>query len=277
MKKATKVTFILALIFMIAGFVFCGIGAATGGTWKDFARMVHDDRFAFSWDWDADGTTSEDHQVYSYEASEVKGLDVSLAAGAFLVKRSSNDKVEVQVESNGAKVQMKLNDGVLTIVDKDGWKGINFGIIRDYRADVTVFLPEGMTLDSVDIEVEAGDAVVEAGVLTANEAALHVNAGSLEFNGTVYGDLEADCDVGDLQFYGTVHGNVEADCAVGDITFRLSGNEKDYNYSTSCAVGSIDVGNLSMSGFDKEHNVDNGAPYDMVLNCDVGSITVDFE
>lgn len=276
MKKTTKVVFITALIFMTAGFIFCGIGAATGGTWKDFAKMAHDGRFAFSLgsdNWDNDGT----NEVNYYNASYVKGLDVSVDAGTLTVKKSNNEKVEVRVESNDAKVKMKLENGVLTIADEDGWHGIHFGIMTDYHVKVTIFLPEGMTLDSVDINVDAGDAVIEEGVLTTNEAVLNVNAGRMEFHGTVNGDLEADCDVGDLEVYGTVNGNIEAICDVGDITIHLTGNEKDYNYSTSCDVGSIDVGEMSMSGFGEEHNIDNGALYDMILNCDVGSITVDFE
>lgn len=275
MKKTTKVVFILALIFMIAGFVFCGIGAATGGTWKDFSRMIHDGNFAFSWDWDNDGTTAGESEVYYYDASKVRGLDASVDAGTLTVKKSNNEKVEVRVESNDAEVEIELNDGVLTIEDTDDW---HIGFINDYHVEITIALPEGMTLDFVDINVDAGDAVVEAGILTTNRAALNVDAGDLEFNGVINGNLEADCNVGDLEINGTVNGNVEAVCDVGDITIYLTGSEEDYNYRTSCDVGSIEVGDdMSMSGFDKEHTVDNGAVYDMVLSCDVGSITVEFE
>ena len=58
---------------------------------------------------------------------------------------------------------------------------------------------------------------------------------------------------------------------------KLTGEQQDYNYSLSCDVGSIKVGDISVSGLGREKEIDNDADYDMDVSCDVGNIDVIFE
>ena len=119
-------------------------------------------------------------------------------------------------------------------------------------------MPEQLELEELSVEVGAGNIDIKEGLLTTAYASLDVDAGNLDFAGEVKGDLDANCNVGNMEL-------------------KLTGEQQDYNYSLSCDVGSIKVGDISVSGLGREKEIDNDADYDMDVSCDVGNIDVIFE
>ena len=127
-----------------------------------------------------------------------------------------------------------------------------------HRLQVVIEVPEQLELEELSVEVGAGNIDIKEGLLTTAYASLDVDAGNLDFAGEVKGDLDANCNVGNMEL-------------------KLTGEQQDYNYSLSCGVGSIKAGDISVAGLGRDDEIDNGADYDMDINCDVGNIDVIFE
>ena len=148
-----------------------------------------------------------------------------------------------------------MEDGTLTISENSHAVYWGDGV---HRLQVVIEVPEQLELEELSVEVGAGDIDIKEGLLTTAYASFEVDAGNLDFAGEVKGDLDADCNVGNMEL-------------------KLTGGQQDYNYSLSCGVGSIKAGDISVAGLGRDDEIDNGADYDMDINCDVGNVDVIFE
>ena len=238
MKKALKIIFGIALGCFLLGCVVLGIGIATGGTMREFVEAVQNNKFAFHWD------------VTDWEGQD-KGTD-STEETAF----APEDVKSLDID---------MDAGMLKVVKGKG-KEIKV-ITTSKNAEVETALEDGTltisenfhaALEELSVEVGAGDIDIKEGLLTTAYASFDVDAGNLDFAGEVKGDLDADCNVGNMEL-------------------KLTGGQQDYNYSLSCGVGSIKAGDISVAGLGRDDEIDNGADYDMDINCDVGNVDVIFE
>ena len=258
MKKAIKIIFGIALGCFVLGCVVLGIGIATGGTMREFVEAVKSNKFAFHWDitdWESQdkGTTSTEETTFAPE--DVKSLDIDMDAGILKVVKGEGKEIKVITTSKNAEIETSLEDGTLTISENSHTTYWGNGV---HRLQVVIEVPEQLELEDLSVEVGAGDIDIREGLLTTAYASVDVDAGNLDFAGEVKGDLDASCNVGNLEL-------------------KLIGEQQDYNYSLSCDVGSIKVGDISVSGLGREKEIDNDADYDMDVSCDVGNIDVKFE
>ena len=326
MKTFTKVCLILAGTLAGAGVVFCIIGGAMGASFGKIGNMSRNDwgigwldTFGGWFRWDEDefeafeDYLSEDPPVpsiensdgavtYVYTADEIKNirnLDIDIKAGTLKILESKDGQIHLAVDANGGSVKQGINGSTFTV--KDTTKGLfgGWGLFgwRDKGVKVVLYLPADMDFEQIEIDVSAG-AVDTTGIeLTAGDAGLSVDAGSLKVGTfTVSRKLEADtgagevrigeltaeeveldCGVGEMDIRGTVSGNIKADCGVGELDITLHGEEESFNYILDCGVGDVRIGKSSYTSLGKKKKIDNNAEKTMNLDCGVGSIKVKYE
>lgn len=326
MKTFTKVCLILSGTLAGVGVIFCIIGGAMGASFGKIGNVSRTN-WGIGWldtigdwfDWDEDDFEafedylSEDSSVtsiensdgattYVYAADEIKNirnLDIDIKAGTLKILESEDEQIHLLVDANGGSVKQGINGSTFTV--KDTTRGLfgGWGIFgwRDKGVKVVLYLPEDMNFDQLEIDVSAGEVDTTGSELTAKEADLSVDAGSLRVGvlnvsqkleadtgaGEVrIGELtaeevELDCGVGEMDIQGTISGNIKADCGVGELHITLNGEEESFNYVLDCGIGDVKIGNSSYTSLGKKKEIDNNAEKTMNLDCGVGSIKVKYE
>ena len=284
MKKGTKGMLIAVGAFAVAGVGFCigGISVAaveTGGNVFDQAgQLLQDNDYPLAglihWgnaqyhssdiDWDAlDGNT--------VDMDFASDLEISLKYDELLIQEYDGDKIRVNV-ANDAKndVVVKETSGKITITDTRS------GNVKK-KKQIKVIVPSGKDFDTVSLGVDMGTIDLECD-LKVQELSVEVGAGEFSGYGNItaaYCDLQVgagtiDIDQIDVQ-------KLNADCGAGEIDMVVTGKEKDYNYDLSRGMGEINLEDSEYSGIGIEKNISNeGARKDMVLECGMGEIDVEF-
>ncbi len=228
----------------------------------------------------------------SYEVSihEIESLDIKVGAGELVLTSNSEltDIVRIDVKGVG-ECAYDVKDGVLYL---DGFNQIigDSGVI----GEIEVYIPEGMTFNEVKVEVGAG--TIELDKMNANtlEASIgagemiieqmdaqmfsaKIGAGSLQTEDVSTVDAELDVSLGECIFEGSITGNLEAECDMGNLELTLNGKQEDHNYAIDCKAGNIDIENWNAAGFMADKEIDNGVTSNFEISCNMGNITIEFE
>ena len=127
----------------------------------------------------------------------------------------------------------------------------------------------------VELEVSAGTIIWSD--LTANELDVDMAAGAVNGEKTVImGCTDIDMKAGAVTLGGVLGTEVDISVSAGKITLDLTHVMEDYNYDLSCAGGSIKIGDESIEGLAKDREIDNGAGYDMDVECSAGAVEINF-
>lgn len=331
MKKFTKGCLITALVMLIIGFVIVGVGALFGGfrqldgrvTRIPFLFRVNDDgsvNFGFFRDNDIDWsryenwqrfTGSKDEREFSLTADTLQELYIEVGACNLYIKESEDEHVRLAIDGDTDKFRYQVEDGSLRIVRKAS-KGVN---VSYKTADkVYLYLPEGTTLDSVDIELGAG--TMDSIALATGDANIEVGAGALDIDGLTVNDTavlsvgagqirlkELSCDtvsmdigagqlniddaailkktsidlgMGSVNIGGIISGNLDVDCSMGEVILDMDDAEEDHNYEIDCSMGNVKVGSHSYSGLGSVQKINNGSSSDFNIDCSMGNVTIKF-
>ena len=322
MKKFTKVCLILAGTLAGIGVILSIVGGAMGAS---LGRINGRDRTGSNpaWvdaisDWlcwdeeDAEALEdyiSEEGQVTSIENSDgavtyvysreeiskVKNLDIDIKAGSLKILESDDEQMHLIVDARGGSVKKGINGDTFLVKDttKEIWDWFRW----QKGVKVVLYLPADMKFERLGIDVNAGEVNMTGAELTAKEADLSVDAGSLkagtlnvtreleadtgagelQIDALTAGEVELDCGVGEMNISGTVNGDLTADCGVGELNLTISDVEESFNYIIDCGVGDVKLGDTSYSSLGKKKKIDNNAEKTMNLDCGVGSIRVKYE
>lgn len=322
MKKFTKVCLILAGTFAGIGVILCIVGGAMGAS---FGKINYENSMGknpawvdaisdwFCWD-EEDMEASEDYmleeeQVTSIENSDgavtyiyaqeemerIQNLDIDIKAGSLKILESDDEQIHLIVDANGGNVKKGINGD--TFIVKDMTKEIWSFFRWQKGVKVVLYLPADMEFKQLSIEVNAGEVNTSAVELTAEEADLSVDAGSLKIGtlkvnrelevDTGAGEVqieeltaekvELDCGVGEMNISGTITGDITADCGVGELNLTVFDDEESFNYIIDCGVGDVKLGATSYTSLGKKKKIDHNAEKTMKLDCGVGSIRVKYE
>ena len=232
--------------------------------------------------------------------SEVKGLvlEVGYAECAVVEVATETVTVEAVVDAENAdKYFCSLESGVLQVEAYEANKKIsltdkNRSAIE--KQEVTIYVPCGMKLDTLELSVGAGTARLKNASTVYGKADIEVGAGKLEAVAlNVAGNIcievgagnasianltaataDIECGVGKMSVKGTVAGDCNIECGVGNIEMYLDAAESDYNYDIDCGIGSVYIngskrGGLLASSADMAHA---GAKGTIKLQCGIGKI-----
>lgn len=227
------------------------------------------------------------------EKTLIEGQAVKIATevgGCSLKFETSDDGMIYMEASNVEKLQTYVQDGTLMIRGKK----TKFTNISDSQSmKVTVYLPAGQTFENMELDLGAGaldlnavsaDQVkidVGAGSFTStglqtNDLDINVGMGAVKLKEMQAGEMEASVGMGAFSFDGTLLGDGKFECAMGSIDGVLNGDEKDFNYDVSGAMGEVKVGTTGAKGLAKDWKQDNGSNKTITLECSMGSAKIGF-
>lgn len=271
------------------------------GDWfGDVADDWSDGISDFADDW-SDGFDIHDSTIFESGYDILKGnvekyslgngftdLDMDVGGCRLETRYSGDDSFYLEAKKIG-KLQGYVKGSTLYIKSVNNvnhWDDTKNGTI-------ILYIPQGYTFDSVDIELGAG--VMKLQELKAQETQLEVGAGQIivekilseELKATVgMGDieldsmsahiLEAEIGMGSLVAKGQIGHSVDVVCSMGSVDMTLSGSQKEYNYQVESAMGSVELGGMSFSGLGQEQYIDNGADKDIKVECSMGGIVIKF-
>ena len=295
MKKFMKGCAIAALIFLALGI---GLAVAAGtvrgrATITKVVETVTGGRVSlnfdslFSWGMQVRDDLTDSLPELDYDIDDATSFNNSYEEYKGDVQFSGDDSFYVEASDCG-KFQAYLENGTLYIRTTTssrswGWKG----------SQVKLYVPEGCHFKKADIDLGAGE--MEFGALDAERIMLgvgagrivvddlraealemEIGAGQIEIKEIMVKSLEAEADAGELLVSGSVEGDVDVSCAVGNVELNLAGSQQDFNYRLEGAMGNIDLGSESYSGFGMSKQFDNGAEKNIKVECSAGNITIRF-
>lgn len=263
--------------------VLFSINAATDGEWFP----AFDGDFVIT-DGEVKGLMVEDTS-YVIPIADVKKMEVSIGAGELTVEEKgvADGNIDIDVTTFGKWEYHIEGDTLYINAFNEVAQTLNAG-------EIAVAIPENAYFEKVEIKVGAGvleltdvnakevkakigagEAILEA--VEAESFIAEINAGELTAKNISCIDAELEVDLGECIFEGSISGNLEADCDLGNPEMDLTGSEKEHNYVVECDAGNIDLNDRSLSGVSAEKVIDNGAESNYEIKCGLGNITVEFE
>ena len=177
-------------------------------------------------------------------------------------------------------------------------KGTRDFFVKTGEHSVTLYIPEGVDFEEVEIELGAGkgiitdltageiDIQVGAGKLsceniTTDKLDIEIGAGKMDFEDCAVQDISLDVGAGKLNYEGTIDGDAEVSCAVGKATLVLDGAYEDFDYNFDVAAGNFNIikedgTQVSYDGI-ADNRLDNEADKKMNIDCAVGKLEIQFE
>lgn len=165
-------------------------------------------------------------------------------------------------------------------------------ILRGQGDDLFVIInvPEGHKFKKVDLKTggrgiegkylkkrkKYEGTLIEMDSLSAGELKAQAEIGTIKIEDGDIASLEVSSQVGTFEFQGTVSGNIEAECTAGEVCMELDELKEDFNYEVECSVGAVTIGEESIAHLAGRKDIDNGAERKMKLDCEVGAIQVSF-
>lgn len=136
---------------------------------------------------------------------------------------------------------------------------------------------DGLHADGA-VSLETGAGKLNVGKLSCDTADVSAGAGKVVIDDAMVAkDAGIEIGMGSIEFTGTVEGNLAAECSMGNILMSLRDAETDHNYSIDCAMGTVRIGGSSYSGMASERNIDHSSTSNYTIECSMGTVALDFE
>lgn len=253
-----------------------------GATWDevDDDLVIHAFNIgSLDLDSDYDYGESADVPDSAEDYSGVTELDVDVTGISLQLLPSGDGVLRVETKDMDSRLEYRCRqDGkTLEIETTDSLRIINR--IKDNAATVWVYLPQEQ-LKKIDISNQAGEVYAED--VNAEKFSLDVGAGEAELTGFAVQKADFSCGVGEITGMGTISDRADLSCGVGEIDLTLEGKRTDYSCEVSCGIGEVNVDGRHFSGIgmdqgDGEHDGEHGGDRKLVIDCGVGSVSVNFE
>lgn len=240
-----------------------------GVVWKQIDKniVINED------DEDVDFDSAYDIFDGDVEKYQVAGdvIDLKIMAGGCRLKMmTSEDDSFYAAAEDVDKFQCYAEDDCLyvkTSRNVSTWNDSDSGVI-------VLYVPEGHVFDKVDMELGAGQLVVDD--VKAKKVDLEVGAGQIVIDSMQTDECDIEVGMGEVVVTDARIDNVDAKVGMGSIEILLSGREEDYNYSVAVAAGSVSIGKTEYSGLGQKKTINNNADKKINLDCAMGEISVKF-
>lgn len=309
MKKSTKNILLVGTISFAIGLVLCCIATFFGasrvfaslaesgdivGFQAPYVWMRNNDFFwdgNISWsDWDDFGGTvisagqkGEDITIAS--GNEIQELEIDCGAAKIVIYESGDEGIHL-INNSNTKLKYSQTGSSLLIMCK-GRKN-NTGTIE-------LYLPNGMSLD--DMELELGAGVIESNVavkannlnvdvgagmvtltdISAGKAEFSIGAGQMTVKGESYvGDMNADLAAGQFMYEGSIYKEGDISVAMGEAVLWLDEKEEEYTIDVSIGAGNVTLGSRNLSAAMYDGSFGQGER-ELNLDCAMGNVTVTFD
>lgn len=182
--------------------------------------------------------------------TSIHTLQLNVGGGVLELTESGDNHFYLSGKEYG-KLQYEVEDGILNLVSAKS-SGSAQTIAE---GKVVLAIPAGTNFARVSLELAAGAVNVDS--LTANQMNLELSMGTLEISQLKV--QEADLNV-----------------SMGELKVNLVGQQSDYDYKISSAMGKVLLGSTEYSGAASGEKLDNGTGRQIELECSIGNITVGF-
>lgn len=261
-------------------------------------------------DWEGSREAGDDSEKITYPKDEVKNLKLSMDACYLDIYTADSEDIELIINKNNGEVKYGLDGDTLKLVDKHrNTKVWDFDMKNVPR--IKLYLPKDIQLEDADLEMgvsyfssiplEAEKITLNAGAgectiegFTAEKADVIVGAGSVNIEDLKAEDLTLDVGAGELivenfqvedsvdismgmgnaELNGLLNGDMNLDCGMGSAVINLDGFYTDYNYTISCGMGNVSVGDSNIQSGDQ--HINNNADYKMDIDCGMGNAEISF-
>ena len=202
----------------------------------------------------------------SVELEPFTAIEMDAEVVEFSIIEDDEYRVDYEYPSN-INVNGKVENGVLKITVK-GSPNTSFGFLRFDNSGfktvdpiLTVVVPEGTKLDSIDMKVNAGDIRLDNRVIDDFKA--DINAGNMELDGITSEKMIIETDAGNVEIFDSTIKDLDIKTDAGAISVDQStsekvkaganmGNIKFYNDKFSEGEFESDMGKIAIDGeFDK--------------------------
>lgn len=268
MKKSTIAAFVLLAAGLVCCFVAAGMGVRTAllGAGSSLRMFQYQEK-------------AEDKQL---QVNSVERLEIDLDSAELTVQEGESWQL------SGGKSTTWRTEGDKLVIEQENERGWWY---KNHSAPVTLTVPSDCPLYSLDIDVDAGSAVV-SGIVTTRDITCSVDAGSVTMRDIDTQQLEAEVNAGAIDISACVRGigasgaPVQLSCDAGEIILKLA--------EGSCigrVSGEVDMGDLTISvNGERVLTRDAGISHElscripgttgdglMKLDCNIGSIEVSIQ
>ncbi len=296
MKRFIKICLIAGSICVLVGGGISAVSSVLGGNLQDIVpqRAIEWRRGISGIALDTFWEDGDFYDFYSPEAlngkekgqeifssPEVKKLDIVMRTGNVVFIEDPIGS-EVKIFSNRDKTcwSQYEENGELELQEYTGWDRkdgpellFTVQVPKDYR--FTEVRLKSVHSNRFSDKESSGPAM-KAQALSADELDIEVQAGAVKINRGTVETLSIESSAGAVEFSGTTSGDIEAVCRVGAIKLELDGKKEDYNYDVQCKMGAIKIGEEGSAALKGRKQTDNGADKNMDLECNTGTIQVEF-
>lgn len=212
-------------------------------------------------------------------------IDVSLAD--VTIERGSDYGVDLNWRGGDYQLHYSNENGVLKVWDS----GADYNFRSNFFASAAIYLPSGVSLTDVNMNLSMGDADVydltadrvtvdcEMGSatldgLTAQVVDLELDMGSIDMTDTTVSEtLTAKVAMGGASLYGDLACDMDLTADMGNVTVGTERPASDY----SCAL-ETDMGSITVDGEEYRHHYNGGnGPHTLKANSGMGSVDLYFD
>ncbi|MGN0398764.1 MAG: DUF4097 family beta strand repeat-containing protein [Blautia sp.] len=277
MKKFTKICLIIAAVMGITGGVLFAVGMAMGADWKSVQYAVD---FDIPWVHYDNGRISSGDlndirkeldtnavEEREYSPEEVRALDIDVKKAYVSIVNTKENKIRVKLYSKEDVLEYDRADRALSIERETD---------HAQKHPIRIEIPEGMTLEEVDISVGGG--ILELESLEARELDISVGAGTVTVTeGLKASECSIETGAGTMEIGYLDAVRTQMECGMGTIDIILAEDVNAYFVQAECGIGTVTVGAESHSGIASFTRGDRNASRNMDVECGMGTVKVLFK
>ena len=255
MKRAWKVSLIVALVLFICGACFVTAGAALN-------------------DWNFQTVREKNPRQKTYDASgdEISKLRIDIDAAEVQVTESEDEDIHVTYwESDWVSFDVTEKNGKLTIHErrKPWWMNFGVNIGRNEKRAFSIEIPRGYD-GEFHLDVALGSVTVSDLETEASFSAA-LSAGSLQITNCTFSSLKVNDSLGDVRLYSCNIEQLSCDLSAGKFAAEDLTVERDIDIDLS--LGDLNMENSRVNGAVR---IDSSAGDVDLWHVEVGgSLTID--
>jgi hypothetical protein len=278
MSGFTRVSLIIAAGLAGIGLLICIAAFSLGFRTGEFVEVAASGGIGFDGNrFDFAQVESGADTTYSFEAADIRSIDISYGFGEVQIVPATGDSIEVSVPFSVRRNIIVRDENGTLVVDEQS-TGRWFFWTAPRNSILTLAIPENKVYNEFNLEIGAGTVNVIANV-ESNSMNLTVGAGQIQSRGLLKTQaLTVDCGVGQVDLARVDAGRADIKNGVGDVTMGLVGNQNAYNFKIETGIGSVQIGSLSFDGLGQSQEIrNNDSGANINIDNGVGSVNLSFE
>ena len=213
------------------------------------------------------------HEPSAPVAEDFIRLDIEIGVGNVTVRTGAD--WELTLESSGQNqngedylLHYTLEEHILTIWSTP--RSLNSDVGSDVEGQVVVTVPEGWSLEQVDIKNGTGS--IELDGLEADKIATNLGMGTVEGSDLTAGSLAMANGMGDITLQGPLATHTELESGMGGVDVDTDSSLASCAYDLQSGMGGVRIDGSSFA--QPQSKADGGLS--LTVNTGMGDITVDF-